>query len=233
MDNRLQQIRKSERMSHMKMYSDNELYKEESCLKKPIKTILDILPYFENYSELNILDLGCGVGRNCIEIARRYSEICRIDCVDILEFAIDKLYRNAEEYGIEKNICGIVQSIEDYSIEENSYDFIIAVSALEHVDTKETFIEKLREIKRGIRGHGVVCLVINSSVVEHDKSSGKEIPAQFEINLETEELKNILLYFFGYWRILKFTIQSQQYDIPREYGVSELKAKVVTLVARK
>lgn len=197
------------------------------------KTILDILPYFERYSELNVLDLRCGVGDNCIEIARRHPEISHIDCVDSSELAITKLNRKAKEYGIEKNIRGIVQSIEEYSIKENSYELIIAVSALEHMDTKESFIEKLREIKRGLRERGVVCLVMNSSVVEHDKLTGEEIPPQFEINLETEELKKILLYFFGYWKILKFTMPYQQYDIPREMGMSDVKTRVVTLVARK
>ena len=233
MEQRLKQIRESERISHTQMYSNEELYKEGSWLKKPIKTITDILPYFERYQALNVLDLGCGVGRNCIEIARKYQEICKIDCVDILELAIEKLNWNAKMYGVQENICGIVQPIEDYQMKENYYDFVIAVSALEHIDTKESFVEKLREIKRGIRANGIVCLVINSSVVEHDKLTGEELPAQFEINLETEELQKLLQRIFGYWKILKFTIQKQQYDIPRENCISDLKTRVVTLVARK
>ena len=191
------------------------------------------MPYFENYQAFNVLDLGCGIGRNCIEIARRYQKRCNIDCVDILELAIDKLKLNAKLYGVQDNICGIVQPIEDYKIKENYYDFVIAVSALEHMDTKESFIEKLREIKRGLRENGIVCLVINSSVVEHDKITREELPAQFEINLETGELQKILQRIFGSWKILKFKIQSQQYDIPRANCISDLKTRVVTLVVRK
>lgn len=112
----------------------------DTRLQKPIKTVLDLLPLFEDYREFRGLDLGCGVGKNCIAVAKHFKQIpCIIDCVDILELAI-----------------------ENYSIEENAYDLVLAVSALEHMDTKESLIRKLAEINRGIRTGGVVCLVINS-----------------------------------------------------------------------
>lgn len=127
----------------------------------------------------------------------------------------------------------VVQPVENYAIKENSYDLIIAISVLEQINTKDSFIEKLCEIKRGLRERGVVYLVINSNVEEHDKLTGEEVPVQIGINLDTKELKKILLHFFGYWKILKFTIQHQQYDVPREHAMREWKTKVVTLVARK
>ena len=192
-ENRLKQIRESEKQSHIEMYSNSELYKEGSWLRKPIKTVFDIIPLFKNYSELNVLDLGCGVGRNCVAIAQSFKNIpCKIDCVDILDLAIEKLYENAEDQGIATSINGIVETIENYPVGENKYDLVIAVSALEHIDSEQSFISKLSEINRGIRKNGVVCLVINSDVKETDKSTGKEIPAQFEVNLQTEKLQAVL-----------------------------------------
>ena len=234
MNNRIRQIRESEKKSHIEMYSNDELYKTGSWLKKPIKTIQEIIPLFKDYKELNVLDLGCGVGRNSISIAQEYKNAdCIIECVDILELAIEKLYSNANEYGVSSNIRGIVKPIEDYVIQANSYDFIMAVSALEHVDTKNTFIDKLVEIREGIRENGVVCLIINSNVRENDKATGNKVPAQFEVNLSTQELQTILNQIFIEWTILKTTVQEQQYDIPRENGVSDLKTSVVSFVARK
>ncbi len=231
---RLAQIRESEKKSHIEMYSKSELFQEGSWLRKPIKTILDLLPEFKEYKALHVLDLGCGVGRNCISVAREYTDIpCIIDCVDILEIAIEKLYQNAREYGVESNINGVVQPIEDFEIAENTYDFIIAVSALEHIDSKESFVQKLTEINRGMREHGIVCLVVNSSVTEHDKETGEALPAQFEVNLPTEELQKLLEHNFTDWEVLKSTVQEQQYDIPRECGISELRSNVVTFVGRK
>lgn len=83
----LLQIRESERKSHIEMYSNSELFKEGSWLRKPIKTILNLLPEFKDYKELNVLDLGCGVGRNCI--ANRMvtddfrEELCRLGSVKV------------------------------------------------------------------------------------------------------------------------------------------------------
>ena len=122
-DIRLKQIRESEKQSHIELYSNSELYKEGSWLRKPIKTILDIIPLFSDTPELNVLDLGCGVGRNCIAIAQSFKNIpCKIDCVDILNLAIEKLYDNAKELGVASSINGIVETIENYHIKENKYD---------------------------------------------------------------------------------------------------------------
>lgn len=234
MDSRIKRIRESEKKSHIKMYSCDELYQTENWLKKPIKTVQEIIPLFEHYKKLSVLDLGCGVGRNSISIACKYKTIdCVVECVDILDLAIEKLCANAKAYGVASNICGIVKPIEEYLIQNTSYDLIIAVSALEHVESKDAFVNKLIEIRNGVRKNGVVCLVINSDVKEREKATGIEMPAQFEVNLPVDELQTILSETFAGWDILKRTVQEQQYDIPREYGISDLRTSVVSLVVRR
>lgn len=231
---RLTAIRESERKSHIEMYSNEKLYQEGSWLTKPIKTVLDILPLFEGYKSLNVLDLGSGIGRNSIAIARHFQEKdCLVECVDILDIAITKLIEYGKTYGIENKLTGIVQPIEEFEITENKYDWIMAVSALEHVDSKESFCNKLMEISNGIKKDGVVCLVVNSNIREKDKETGEPLPPQFEVNLGTEEMQEILMKVFNGWEIIKSTVSNQRYDIPRESRVSDLKTCVVTLVARK
>ena len=189
---------------------------------------------FEGYEELNVLDLGCGVGRNCLTIAEHFKDIsCTIECVDILELAIEKLQENAKTQGVADSIKGIVASIEEYPLEEEKYDLVLAVSALEHIDTRDSFQKKLGEIRHGMRKGGVVCLVINSNVTEMDKATGEQLEPQFEVNLPIQDLQALLRKGFTGWEILKSTVRSQQYDIPRECGLSELRTDVVTFVARK
>ena len=65
---------------------------------------------------------------------------------------------------VAEKIYGIVSSIEDYIIPNNFYDLIMAVSALEHVDNKESLHQKLLEIRDGIRKNGIACLIINCNV---------------------------------------------------------------------
>lgn len=234
MNDRLQQIRASEEKAHAKMYSDSKLYQGDSWLKKPIKTVQELIPLFSSYKKLRVLDLGCGVGRNCIEVALKYKQIdCKVDGVDILPLAIDKLNENATEQNVSGNVYGIVSSIEEYTIPNNFYDLIMSVSALEHVDSKESFVHKLLEIREGICKNGIACLIINSNVREYNKITKEQVPAQFEINLPTEELQIMLKELFDGWTVLKSTVRDQQYDIPREWGISELKTSVITLVVRK
>ncbi len=234
MDERIRKIRESEKKSHTEIYSSEELYNTNSWLKKPIETIKEILPLFKDYKTLNVLDLGCGVGRNSIFIAQEYKNIdCTVECVDILDLAIEKLNSYAEACGVSLRIRGIIKPIEDYIVTENHYDLIISVSALEHVATKKSFLDKIEEIKNGICENGVVCLVINSEVRETDKETGQELDPQFEVNLPTNEIKSVLSKVFEGWTILKSTVQDQQYDVPRENGMCCLKTSVVSFVAQK
>lgn len=232
--NTVAQIRENEKASHMELYSSKALYQENSWLNKPIKTVTDLLPHFDGYPSVRCLDLGCGVGRNCIAVARHFHHIpCVVDCVDILDFAIEKLIENAAQYGVSGSINGIVQPLEDFPITPNAYDLILAVSALEHVDSRESFVRKLTEIRNGLRKNGIVCLVINSEVTERDAVTCEPLPPQFEVNLSTAELQALLSERFSGLEVLKSTVRAQQYNIPRGSTLSGLRTNVVTYVARK
>ncbi len=234
MDNTtLNSIRNAEKASHIEIYSTAKLFENGSWLQKPVKTVMDLVPNFINYQSVKILDLGCGVGRNCIALAQELKNKSKIDCVDILEFAIEKLNDNSIKFDVENEINGIVSSIDDFSISENSYDLIIAVSALEHVDNVESFKNKLTEISKGIKRNGIVCLIINSQITEINKENGQQLVPQFEVNLETQGLLEILNKTFEGWKIIKNTVRSQRYDVPRENCVSDLTTDVVTYVALK
>lgn len=234
MKNRLTRIRESERNSHIKIYTNEKLYQTDSWLKRPIKTVQEIVPFFDGYEKLRVLDLGCGVGRNSIYFAQQFQTIdCLVECVDLLDVAIEKLLENAAEYNVTSNIKGIINSIEAYKIQNDSYDLIMAISALEHLDTKDSFLQKLLEIRDGVRKNGIVCLVINSDIAEMCVETNKSVDSQFEVNLPSETIRNILYEIFYGWEILKTTVVAQQYEIPREYYTSRLNTNVITYVARK
>ena len=234
MDDRLIRIRESEKRSHTEVYSNERLYNSDSWLNKAIKTVRDVGTLFSDYKKINVLDLGSGVGRNSIYLAELYRDKeCRIDCVDLLEIAIDKLKQNATVHGVGESINGIVQTIEDYEISESSYDLIMAVSALEHVDSRDSFATKLEEIKSGIRPEGVAILVINSAVRESDVHTLEELEPQLEVNLPTDEMLTILDETFRNWSIVKNTVVNQEYEIPRDGITSRLQTNVITYVVRK
>ena len=234
MSERLNIIRKAEAASHTQAYSNHSLFSPGSWLAKPVKTVMDLLPLFEGYTDFRVLDLGSGVGRNCIPVAQHFSGIpCRVDCVDILELAVAKLNDNAQQYGVADQIQGIVSAIDDYEITADSYDLIMVISALEHIASQSAFEKKLAEIRDGLRHGGIACLIVNSGVIEHDKATGQELLPQFEVNLPTSQMQDFLEKTFAGWQVIKHTIAHQKYDIPRENCIANLETDVVTYVVRK
>lgn len=229
---RLEAIRAAEKASHTQAYEAYQLYESGSWLAKPVKTVLELLPLFEGYSNFRALDLGCGVGRNSIPLAQTFPE-GKVDCVDILPLAIQRLAENAKRYQVEQAIRGIVQPIDEFPIPRDSYDLILAISALEHVDSEEAFLRKLAQIRDGLREKGIACFVVNSGVLERDKATKQPLLPQFEVNLPTKRLQAILLQTFTGWEIRKETVVHQKYDIPRSGDMVELETDVVTFVARK
>ena len=231
---RLDEIRKAEAESHTQAYTSHLLFSPGSWLAKPVKTVMELLPLFEGYTQFAALDLGSGVGRNSIPVAQHFSGIpCRVECVDILELAIAKLNENAQQYEVENCIRGIVSSIDDYEIAADSYDLILAVSALEHIASQSAFEKKLTEIRDGLRPGGIACLIVNSGVMEHDKATGQELLPQFEVNLPTSQMQDLLENTFVDWQVVKHTIVHQKYDIPREHGIPDLETDVISYVVRR
>ena len=51
---RIKRIRISERNSHTEIYLNEELYKSDSWLNKPIKTVVDLIPCFKGFVPENI-----------------------------------------------------------------------------------------------------------------------------------------------------------------------------------
>lgn len=234
MNERLARIRDSERKSHTEIYTSEKLYQSNSWLRGPIKTVREIIPLFDGYEELRVLDLGCGVGRNSIYVAAQFREIaCSVDCVDLLDIAIEKLLENAEEHKVSSGIKGILASIEEYQIPENTYDFIMAISALEHIDAPESFLQKIVQIRDGVKKNGIVCLIINSGITEMRLDTKEPMEAQFEVNLPTDAIQAFLDKTFLDWEIIKTSVVPQQYDVPRESFVSRINTNVITYVARQ
>ena len=226
---KLEHIRRAEAESHTQAYTQHALFEPGSWLAKPVKTVQECVERLQGREGLRVLDLGCGVGRNCIPVAQALDAV--VDCVDILPLAIEKLIENAAEYGVKDKINGIISGIDKFPIAENSYDLILAVSALEHMDGPESFTAKLQEIKSGLRPGGIVCLIVNSGVTEQDSSTGENLAPQFEVNLPTDDLLALLQSVFDGMEVLKQTVVHQEYDIPREKGLSHLNTDVVTFVA--
>ncbi len=115
--------------------------------------------------DLQILDLGSGVGRNSTPIAQKIMNSGgTVTCIDLLDSALMKLQVYRKEYGVFEYIKTEQAAIEDYYIAPNTYEYIVAVSSLEHVRSIDDFKKVLHTMKNGTKSGGINCLIVNSNI---------------------------------------------------------------------
>jgi len=233
--NRIEKIRNEEKIYHDFCYENYKLFEEGSWLFKPVKTVIDFLPLFDNSMNLKVLDLGCGVGRNSIPIAEaiKKQRNGKIVCVDLLDSALNKLKLYSKEFKVEDVIQSVKADIGNYEIKPNEFDYIVAVSSLEHVDSEETFEKVISYMAKGTKNKGINCIIVNSEVEEIDVETSRKLEAQMEINLSTESMMNKLSNIYVGWEVLTKLVKPLEYKITRDGKQILLKTNAITYVVRK
>lgn len=232
--NRIEFIRNEEKKYHDYCYENYKLFEEGSWLYKPVKTVMDLLPLFDNKDNLKVIDLGCGVGRNSIPIAEAIKDRNgKVVCVDLLDSALNKLKEYSKEYHVEEVIRTEKADIGNYEIKPNEYDFIVAVSTLEHVKSEAIFEEVVRQMAEGTKDKGVNCLIVNSELEEIDLETNVQLDVLIELNLSTEDMINKLSSIYSGWELLKTIVKPLEYNITRNEKPVLLKTNAITYVVRK
>lgn len=231
---RVDYIRAAEKKYHDSCYENNTLFEQGSWLHKPVKTVIDLVEYFNDHPYLSILDLGCGVGRNSIPIAETLKQRDgKVVCVDLLESAIDKLRSYSERFGVEQYIEAHISDIESFKIEPDGYEVIIAVSSLEHVRSEQVLTGKLTEMVRGTKIGGGNCLIINSNVKEITVDTNQVLEPMFEVNLDTDCMLVLLDQQYNEWEIQTRLVKPLAYEIERNGQLVILSSDCITYVTKK
>ena len=118
-DDLLIHSRKSEKEYHDKLYSEAALFEPGTWLEKPVKLVIDSFrsQLEHNDKNINVLDLGCGVGRNSIPIAKMIKDKGGfVTCVDLLGSACSKLEEYSNQYNVEDVIIPVLADVENYKI---------------------------------------------------------------------------------------------------------------------
>ncbi|MBP1904773.1 SAM-dependent methyltransferase [Paenibacillus turicensis] len=229
--NRIQTIRSKEKAYHDHCYDKYALFEQGSWLYKPVQTILNLFSTFEDLKEINMLDLGCGVGRNSIPLAEALGDRNgKVVCVDLLESAIHKLQLNAAKFNVTNKVECVLSDIANFSIEAGHYDFIFAVSSLEHLDCEYTFNNVVAKIMQGTKAKGINSFIISTNVSERNIDSGEKIEPMYELNFETHYLVDKLKSIYENWTCVKYDIKPYQIEINRDGIPILLKGDVLTWV---
>ncbi|MCM3400973.1 class I SAM-dependent methyltransferase [Cytobacillus oceanisediminis] len=231
---RLDLIRKEEKKYHDFCYENYKLFEEGSWLYKPVKTVMDLLPLFKDKKDTRVLDLGSGVGRNSIPIAEQIkNNNGKVVCVDLLSSAIEKLHRYSKEYSVGEVIELVKADIENYQIQKDEYDFIVAVSSLEHVSSEAIFEKVVKQMALGTKTDGLNCIIVNSDVQEIDLDTNETIDALIEINISSVEMIKKLEDIYDGWEVINKWVKPLKYKIVRNDREILLKTNAITYVTRK
>ncbi|MEB9613277.1 class I SAM-dependent methyltransferase [Bacillus cereus] len=232
--NRIDYIRQEEKKYHDLCYEQYKLFEIGSWLYKPVKIVMDLMDHFEGQNNLQVLDFGSGVGRNSIPIAQKLRNTSgTVTCVDLLNSALTKLQTYSKEHDVFEVIKTEQATIENYHIDSNAYDYIVAVSSLEHVKSEEDFKNVLHSMKKGTKNGGINCLIINSNIQEIDLKTNEELEALIEINLPTEEIIRLLKSIYKGWKEVKVELKELAYNIVRNERHIQLKTNAITFVVQK
>ncbi|MBB2480801.1 class I SAM-dependent methyltransferase [Bacillus sp. APMAM] len=231
---RINDIRIEEKKYHDYCYDNYRLFEEGSWLYKPVKTVMDLIPVLEEKENVKVLDLGCGVGRNSIPIAKKIkNKAGKVICVDLLESALKHLEQYSLQYDVSEVIETVHADIGEFNIKLEEYDLIVAVSSLEHVRSEEVLDHLLERMTKGTKRYGLHCLIVNSEVQEIDRTSNESLEAYMEVNLSTNEMLQKLEEHYRGWDILTKVVKPLEYMISRDGKDVMLRTNAITYVARQ
>ncbi|WP_243644386.1 class I SAM-dependent methyltransferase [Paenibacillus pinisoli] len=196
--------------------------------------MLEILPELIQSDAMRVLDLGSGVGRNTIPIAGYLKAFNgSVVAVDMLSSAIEGLMNYSRIHQVDSNIEAVQSDIESYRIEAESFDAIIAVSALEHLRSEEELRRKLMEMVTGTKPGGIHCIIIGSNIQEISIRMNETLDPMFEINMSTKAMRELLDQTYHGWETMKRLVKPLVFEITRGDEPVRLSSDCVTLVVRK
>lgn len=231
---RIEHIRSEEKKYHDLCYENYKLFEAGSWLNKPVQSVIQLLSFLNKIEKIKVLDLGCGVGRNSIPIAKAIKEQNGlVTCVDLLDSAINKLKQYSIEHGVNEVIQPVKSDIESFQIKNQEYDFIVAVSSLEHVHSVEAFETVVRRMAEGTKVNGINCIIINTEVEEIDIEANEKLEALMEINLSTDEMLKILKDIYLDWEAIEIIVKPLEFNISRNEKSVMLKTNAVTFIVKK
>ncbi|MBA3536083.1 MAG: SAM-dependent methyltransferase TehB [Tatlockia sp.] len=148
--------------------------------------------YFQNHRKLNILDLGCGSGRNLLFLALAGH---RLTGVDINEGSIQHIQQIAQQ----ENMVNITTRVHDLNqpllLKKETYDFVISTVSLQFLQTNRipSLIKEMQQLTR-LQGLHLLVFPINEAKFN--------LPPSFTFLPESKELYNN--YQNSGWSILEY-----------------------------
>ena len=152
--------------------------------EKPMGLVRNVAFEMKKRNLSDVLELGCGRGRNCIWLAREHYSVTGID-FNLDDLLLIKKYMRTHDLSV-----NIVQNdVSALSFKENTFDVVLSFNVLTYI--REKMRKKVaEEVKRVLKPQGLFVLV-ERSPKDPLYRMGKEI------ELETYLFKGLAHHFFS------------------------------------
>jgi len=188
---------------HRLYYSRHQLFEENSWLAKPDAGLMKLIEEEligrigagKNKSPLQLLDLGCGVGRNAVPVAMALAQAdieAKVLAVDVLAESIDILAKNCATYCVDHIVAGLVADNDQFEIEAGRYDLIAAISVVEHCAGKARVLKLLKSIAQGLKPSGLARIEMTTDRNVIDLGTKQAVPTHVETPLSERQVKEML-----------------------------------------
>ena len=137
----------------------NDLFKnKENRWLEPAQLVLDSIELFKNEGVQNILDLGCGCGRNIIPYLKTGFTVSACDISEVaITSAKSYVLEVCPTYEVLFEKCCMTQLL----FKDNSFDAVVSISVINH-GLKHDVLKAISEINRVLKHDGFLLLTVIS-----------------------------------------------------------------------
>src|SRR5512144_3049409 len=118
---------------HEALYRRSDLETAGTWLSRPHHLVVDALALVSE--AVHAYDLGAGIGRHTLLMARELPAGSRVTAVDLLPSALDQLTENAARTGLGDRVDVVAADLETYEFPARDAGLVLAFSAVEHVSS--------------------------------------------------------------------------------------------------
>lgn len=129
---------------------------------------MDLMGHFEGQNNLQVLDLGSGIGRNSIPIAQKIRNTSStVTCVELLNSALTKLQTYSKEHDVFEVIKQNKQQLKTIILTLTL--MIISLQyPVQNISNQKKILKRTSFYEKSDKNGGINCLIINSNIQEID-----------------------------------------------------------------
>lgn len=186
---------------HTQYYTKHKLFESGSWLEVPDVGVPSLIERFAGKPDIRILDLGAGVGRNAIALAKALPADARVVCVELIEAATDLLREYAVQHDVTEKIIVVNEDFEKVSFPESEFNLVLGISTLEHCSSQDSIVALIESAQKWTRVGGMHFVNFSTDRTVVDHVTGESIETYVETRLKKDEWLSELARLYQGWDI--------------------------------